>query len=101
MFRTSLLEIAGNQNQDTGKKAGSKGTSNSLKNNFEFQKILRDVESEMNVIRIGAQGRVRSDAHPKMGKTLELVCELVLHWLEVESDSNIPVACPLFSGSRG
>jgi ATP-dependent DNA helicase MPH1 len=73
MFRTTLLEIAGNTSQETGKKVGSKGNSNSLRNNLEFQKLLRDVEAEMNLMRIGAGGRGRSDAHPKMGKTLELV----------------------------
>jgi ATP-dependent DNA helicase MPH1 len=73
MFRTTMLEIAGNTSAETGKKAGSKGNSNAMRNNFEFQRLLRDVETEMDLMRIGAGGRGRSDAHPKMGKTLELV----------------------------
>lgn len=78
MFRTTLIEIAGNTSQETGKKSGSKGNSNAMRNNLEFQKLLRDVESEINLMRIGAGGRGRSEAHPKMGKTLELVCLLLL-----------------------
>lgn len=73
MFRTTLLEIAGNNSPETGKKSGSKGNSNSMRNNFEFQKLLRDVEAEMNLMCMKVGGRGRSDAHPKMAKTLELV----------------------------
>lgn len=72
MFHTALTEISGNTTS-TGKKAGGKGTSNALKGNFEFQRLLRDVEAEMNCIRIGAGGKTRADRHPKMAKTLELV----------------------------
>lgn len=73
MFHTSLLEIAGNMTA-SGKKATSKGNSNALRNNHEFQRLLRDVEVEMNLIRIGAQGRTKGDGHPKMTQTMELVC---------------------------
>lgn len=80
MFHTTLLEIAGNTSPTSGKKSGSKGNSNSMRNNFEFQKLLRDVETEMNLIRIGAGGRGRSDAHPKMAKTVELVSLTPFIW---------------------
>ncbi|KAI9633416.1 uncharacterized protein MKK02DRAFT_18316 [Dioszegia hungarica] len=86
MFRATLLEIAGNTSQETGKKVGSKGNSNSLRNNLEFQKLLRDVEAEMNLMRIGAGGRGRSDAHPKMGKTLEL---LLAHFTQAAEDEKV------------
>lgn len=72
MFHTILTELAGNTTQQ-GKKATSKGNANSLRNNFEFQKLLRDVEAEMNCIRIGKAGKTKADKHPKMQKTLELV----------------------------
>ncbi len=73
MFHTSLTEISGGTST-TGKKTNNKGSSNAIRNNFEFQKLLRDVEAEMNCIRIGKDGRTKADRHPKMGKTLELVC---------------------------
>jgi ATP-dependent DNA helicase MPH1 len=72
MFHTGLMEIAGNQNE-AGKKSGPKGGASSIRNNFEFQKLLRDVEAEMNMIRIGKDGRTKADRHPKMVKTLQLV----------------------------
>lgn len=72
MFHTTLSEISGGSNA-AGKKVGTKGSANALRNNFEFQKLLRDVEAEMNCIRIGKAGKTRADRHPKMQKTLELV----------------------------
>lgn len=72
MFRTALAELSGGQDA-AGKKTGTKGGANALRNNFEFQKLLRDVESEMNMIRIGKDGRTKADRHPKMVKTLQLV----------------------------
>lgn len=72
MFRTALLEIAGGSDAN-GKKAGTKGGANALRNNFEFTRLLRDVETEMNLIRIGKDGRSKADRHPKMVKTLQLV----------------------------
>lgn len=72
MFHTTLSEIADNKTA-SGKKATSKGNSTSLRNNFEFQRLLRDVETEMNLIRIGAKGRSKGDGHPKMTQTMELV----------------------------
>jgi hypothetical protein len=76
MFHTGLMEIAGNQNE-AGKKSGPKGGASAIRNNFEFQKLLRDVEAEM--IRIGKDGRTKADRHPKMVKTLELVRSAVMH----------------------
>jgi ATP-dependent DNA helicase MPH1 len=73
MFHTSLTEIAGGQNE-AGKKSGSKAGAGGIRNNFEFQKLLRDVEAEMNLIRIGKDGRTKADRHPKMVQTLQLVC---------------------------
>jgi ATP-dependent DNA helicase MPH1 len=72
MFLTSLHDIAGGKSA-AGKKAGTTGSAQSIKNNFEFQKLVRDVEAEMNCIQKGMQGRSLADKHPKMGKTLELV----------------------------
>ena len=73
MFHTALTEIAGGQNE-AGRKSGSKAGAGSIRNNFEFQKLLRDVEAEMNLIRIGKDGRTKADRHPKMVQTLQLVC---------------------------
>lgn len=78
MFHTLLIEISGNQTAQ-GKKAGAKGNANSMRNNFEFQKLLRDVEAEMNSIRIGRGGKTKADRHPKMQKTLELVSLTVMN----------------------
>jgi len=72
MFHTTLNEIAGNTTA-AGKKSGTKGGSAGIRNNFEFQKLLRDVDAEINSIRVGRQGRTKADKHPKMAKTLELV----------------------------
>jgi ATP-dependent DNA helicase MPH1 len=75
MFHTTLSEIAGGSSE-AGKKTVSKGNSNSMRNNFEFQKLLRDVEAEMNMIRIKKGGRTKADRHPKMAKTVDLVSYL-------------------------
>lgn len=72
MFHTILVEIAGNSTAQ-GKKAMSKGGSNALRNNFEFQRLMRDVEAELNSIRMGRAGKTKADKHPKMQKTLKLV----------------------------
>ena len=72
MFLTTLQEIAGGTTAD-GKKASSKGNSNALRNNYEFTKLFRDVEAEINCVRIGQRGKTKEDRHPKMVKTLELV----------------------------
>ncbi|WWC65008.1 uncharacterized protein I303_107622 [Kwoniella dejecticola CBS 10117] len=82
MFHTTLVEIAGGTNAQ-GKKSASKGSSNSVRNNTEFQKLLRDVEVEMNMIRIGKDGRSKADKHPKMQKTLEL---LLAHFTQAEEE---------------
>jgi ATP-dependent DNA helicase MPH1 len=81
MFHTALTEIAGNTD-GAGKKSGPKGGASSVRNNFEFVKLLRDVEAEMNLIRIGKDGRSKADRHPKMVKTLQLVSLLL--------ETNIP-----------
>jgi len=75
MFHTALTEIAGGQDA-AGKKSGSKSGASGIRNNFEFQKLLRDVEAEMAMIRIGKDGRTKADRHPKMVQTLQLVCLL-------------------------
>ena len=85
MFHTILMEIAGNSTAN-GKKATAKSSSNSMRNNFEFQKLVRDVEAEMNCIRIGQRGKTKADRHPKMAKTLEL---LLQHFTEAEDDETI------------
>ncbi len=72
MFHTTLCEISGGSTP-AGKKFGTKGGANAMRNNYEFQKLLRDVEAEMNCIRIGKAGKTKADRHPKMNKTLELV----------------------------
>jgi ATP-dependent DNA helicase MPH1 len=77
MFHTALTEIAGNTDS-AGKKSGPKGGATSVRNNFEFVKLLRDVEAEMNLIRIGKDGKTKADRHPKMVKTLQLVSSLFL-----------------------
>ena len=72
MFHSILLEIAG-ANTAQGKKGNSKAGANAMRNNFEFQRLLRDVEAEMNCISIGQKGKTKADRHPKMVKTLDLV----------------------------
>lgn len=82
MFHTALTEIAGGQDA-AGKKSGSKSGASGIRNNFEFQKLLRDVEAEMNMIRIGKDGRTKADRHPKMVQTLQLVSSRTAHCCEV------------------
>ena len=77
MFYTILCEIAGDS-KSTGKKVGTKGGANSMRNNYEFQKLLRDVEAEMDCMRTGKEGKTKAHRHPKMIKTLELVRDLCL-----------------------
>ena len=84
MFHTSLTEIAGGQNE-AGKKTGSKAGAGGIRNNFEFQKLLRDVEAEMNLIRIGKDGRTKADRHPKMVQTLQLVRLYTILSLDAET----------------
>ncbi|WVQ95399.1 hypothetical protein IAU59_002496 [Kwoniella sp. CBS 9459] len=82
MFHTTLTEIAGGTD-GSGKKSNSKGSANSMRNNTEFQKLLRDVEVEMNMIRIGKDGRSKADKHPKMQQTLDL---LLAHFSQAEEE---------------
>ncbi|WVF67834.1 hypothetical protein IAT40_002595 [Kwoniella sp. CBS 6097] len=82
MFHTTLTEIAGGMDA-AGKKSNSKGSANSMRNNTEFQKLLRDVEVEMNMIRIGKDGRSKADKHPKMQQTLDL---LLAHFSQAEEE---------------
>lgn len=44
-----------------------------MRNNYEFQKLVRDVDAEMNFIRMGMKRRTKADKHPKMVKALQLV----------------------------
>lgn len=85
MFHTILCEIAGGSTS-TGKKVGTKGGANSMRNNYEFQKLLRDVEAEMNYTRTGEEGKTKADRHPKMNKTLELVRDLYLNDVACHTD---------------
>ncbi|ORX40857.1 hypothetical protein BD324DRAFT_644144 [Kockovaella imperatae] len=85
MFHTTLQDIAGGVNAN-GKKASTKGNSNALRNNYEFTRLLRDVDAEMNSIRIGQRGKTRADRHPKMVKTLEL---LIHHFTEAQEDEEV------------
>ena len=96
MFHTELLKLSGGSNP-SGKKTTSKGGANALRNNFEFQKLLRDVEAELNCIRIGQRGKSKADKHPKMVKTLELVRN------EFYADSNTHAAAPgpFYTGRGG
>jgi hypothetical protein len=89
MFHTLLLEISGGQTAN-GKKSGTKGGANAMRNNSEFRKLLGDVEAEMNCIRIG-----------KGGKTKAL--ELVRHWSSVlaRTDPAFAAAGAFRSGRRG
>ncbi|WVQ86187.1 hypothetical protein IAT38_008355 [Cryptococcus sp. DSM 104549] len=82
MFHTTMSELAGGV-AATGKKTNNRGGANSIRNNFEFQRLQRDVEEEINSIRIGKDGRSGADRHPKMGKTLEL---LLAHFTQAEEE---------------
>ncbi|WVR08777.1 hypothetical protein IAU60_005835 [Kwoniella sp. DSM 27419] len=82
MFHTTLVEIAGGTNA-SGKKSTTKGSANSIRNNTEFQRLLRDVEVELNMIRIGKDGRSLADKHPKMQQTLDL---LLAHFAQAEEE---------------
>ncbi|TXT12930.1 hypothetical protein VHUM_01331 [Vanrija humicola] len=82
MFHTSLLEIAGGSSA-TGKKGNTKAGVNSIRNNIEFQRLIGDVEGELNAIRRHSDGKMAADRHPKMQKTLEL---LLAHFAQAEED---------------
>jgi ATP-dependent DNA helicase MPH1 len=98
MFHTLLLEISGGQTAN-GKKSGTKGGANAMRNNSEFRKLLGDVEAEMNCIRIGKGGKTKASRHPKMEKALELV----RHWSSVlaRTDPAFAAAGAFRSGRRG
>lgn len=72
MFHTSAMEIAGSPTAK-GKAGNSRAGATSLRNNVEFQRLIMDVEHEMNDIRKHNDGKTLADSHPKMQKTLELV----------------------------
>lgn len=82
MFHSVLGDISGNLKAN-GKTGNTKAGSNSMSKNYEFVKLLRDVEQEMTSIRLGLKGRTKADRHPKMGKTLEL---LLAHFLQAEEE---------------
>lgn len=72
MFHTTAMEISGSPTAK-GKAGNSRAGANGLKQNIEFQRLIMDVEGEMNDIRNHHRGKTLADAHPKMQKTLELV----------------------------
>jgi len=78
MFHTTLLEIAGHATA-AGKKGNSRVGGNSVRNNIEFQRILGDVEAELNAIERKKDGKTATDRHPKMHTTLELVGDISTH----------------------
>jgi hypothetical protein len=84
MFHTLLLEISGGQTAN-GKKSGTKGGANAMRNNSEFRKLLGDVEAEMNCIQ------------------MEKALELVRHWSSVlaRTDPAFAAAGAFRSGRRG
>ncbi|KAL7420918.1 3'-5' DNA helicase [Cryptotrichosporon argae] len=85
MCHTTMLELAGGSTK-SGKKVTSKPAANSLRNNFEFQKLLQDVEVEMNRIVLRQGGKTMADKHPKMQKTLEL---LLAHFAQAAEDEEV------------
>lgn len=99
MFHSTLLELAGNSTND-GKKGNSRAGANSIRNNIEFQRILSDVEGELNDIGRRRNGKTMVDKHPKMQTTLELVrqasqghhnltSQLLAHFAQAEEDEKI------------
>ncbi|ODN92051.1 hypothetical protein L198_05723 [Cryptococcus wingfieldii CBS 7118] len=82
MFATNLGEILTGKSS-TGKKANTNGGANSLANNFAAQRLQRDVDEELNSIKIGRNGKSATDRHPKMAKTLEL---LMAHFAQAEEE---------------
>jgi len=88
MFHTILSEIAGGLTA-SGKKSVSKGAGAAMRNNYEFQKLVRDVDAEMNLIRMGMKRRTKADKHPKMVKTLQLVSVIHDHQLGGGADPQL------------
>ncbi|WVQ77137.1 hypothetical protein IAR50_006820 [Cryptococcus sp. DSM 104548] len=82
MFATNLGEILTGKSS-TGKKTNTNGGANSLANNFAAQRLQRDVNEELNSIKIGRNGKSATDRHPKMAKTLEL---LMAHFAQAEEE---------------
>ncbi|BEI90429.1 uncharacterized protein CcaverHIS019_0304990 [Cutaneotrichosporon cavernicola] len=82
MFHTCAMEVAG-EPTSKGKAGNSRGGAMSLRNNIEFQRLIHDVEGEMNDIRRHRDGKTLVDSHPKMQKTLEL---LLAHFAQAEED---------------
>lgn len=78
MFHTTIMEIAGHSTS-SGKKGNTKAGANSIRNNIEFQRMLKDVEEEINEIEGRRNGKTGADRHPKMHKTLELVSPSLNH----------------------
>lgn len=99
MFHTSLSEMAAGVTA-SGKKSVPKGGGTSLRQNFEFQRLLRDVENEMSMIKKGVKGNTRADGHPKMAKTLDLVSNADTTGPEITADAGVVVGT-FHAGCRG
>lgn len=81
MFHSSLDEMV----SAGGKSKAGAGGANSIANNFEFQRLQRDVSQELSSIKIGRNGKTGADRHPKMQKALEL---MLAHFSQAEEEEN-------------
>ncbi|OWT36037.1 ATP-dependent DNA helicase MPH1 [Cryptococcus neoformans Bt1] len=81
MFHSSLDEMV----STSGKSKAGAGGANSIANNFEFQRLQRDVSQELSSIKIGRNGKTGADRHPKMQKALEL---MLAHFSQAEEEEN-------------
>lgn len=82
MFHSSLDEMV----STSGKSKAGAGGANSIANNFEFQRLQRDVSQELSSIKIGRNGKTGADRHPKMQKALELVNKFCLRFWSTNAD---------------
>ncbi|WVO18165.1 hypothetical protein L204_105868 [Cryptococcus depauperatus] len=83
MFHTTLNEMVSSRSSSSNNKKNVKSQSNALFNNLEFQKLQRDVNEELNSIKIRRNGKSGADRHPKMVKTLEL---LLAHFAQANEE---------------
>lgn len=73
MFCSVLQDLGGGKvNKTTGKKP-AKGGTRALKENKEFRRLSDEAEDYVANCNSGTFGLCKSDKHPKMIKTLELV----------------------------
>lgn len=96
MFHSSLDEMV----SAGGKSKAGAGGANSIANNFEFQRLQRDVSQELSSIKIGRNGKTGADRHPKMQKALELVDNLGCA-IDQPMLMSLPDACTFLSSGRG